>query len=68
MNAYALLVANQHLESLREEAAARRAVRVEGPSLLDRVAAGAASLKAALLVPFETVPGTPALADYPYRS
>lgn len=68
MNAYAILVVNQHLETLREEAAARRSVRVERPSLLERVAAGAASIKAALAIPFDPIPGMPTLTDYPYRS
>ncbi len=68
MNAYAILVVNQHLETLREEAAARRTVRVERPSLLQRVAAGVASVKTALAIPLDPFPGTPSLNDYPYRS
>jgi hypothetical protein len=54
MNAYAILVVNDHLETLRAEAAARRSFRVERPSLLKRIAASVASLKASISTPVET--------------
>jgi hypothetical protein len=54
MNAYAILVVNDHLETLRAEAAARRSFRVERPSLFQRIAASVASLKASISTPVET--------------
>ena len=39
MNAYAILVVNEHLETLRLDAASRRSFRVDRPSLLQRVTA-----------------------------
>jgi hypothetical protein len=54
MNAYAILVVNDHLETLRADAAARRSARVERPSLVSRIAATVANLKIALSTPVES--------------
>ncbi len=53
MNAYAILVVNDHLETLRTEAAARRSLSVDRPSLLDRIVATVASIKATFTTPAE---------------
>lgn len=53
MNAYAILVVNEQLETLRSEAAARRSFRVDRPSLLERIAATVASIKASFTTPAE---------------
>lgn len=54
MNAYAILVVNDHLETLRAEAAARRSLRVDRPSLVQRLASSVASLKATVSSPVAT--------------
>jgi hypothetical protein len=48
MNAYAVFVVNQHLEYLLAEAAQRRAMQPTKPSLRERIASVASSIKAAL--------------------
>lgn len=69
MNAYAILVVNDHLETLRAEAAARRSFSVDRSGIGHRMRAAAASIRAALSTPVESATGgLPALTDYPYRS
>ena len=68
MNAYAILVMNEHLETLRKEAAHNRAYGTQRPSLRKRVSSTFAGLTSSLRAPVETN-GTlvPKLQDYPYR-
>jgi hypothetical protein len=69
MNAYAILVVNDHLQVLLDEAAARRAVKVEKPSLRERIASAASSVKATFDSPADYSKSIlPTLNDYPYRS
>ena len=69
MNAYATFVVNEHLQVLLDEAAARRAVSVEKPSLRERIASAASSVKTALDAPADYSNSIlPRLNDYPYRS
>ncbi len=69
MNSYSILVVNEHLEYLLEEAAARRAQTVEKPELLKRIASAASSVKAAIDAPADYSKSIlPTLNDYPYRS
>ena len=69
MNAYATFAVNSHLQVLLDEAAARRALTIEKPSLRARIASAASSVKAAIVVPADYSPSIlPALDDYPYRS
>ena len=67
MNTYAVLVVNQHLETLRAEAAMRRSFRVERPSLASRLATAVTTVKSVVATPIEANIGLPALNDYPYR-
>ena len=70
MNTYAILVVNQHLESLLAEAAHERLLN-QGPrpSLRDRVASKMSSLRSAIAEPADASASVlPALNDYPYRS
>lgn len=68
MNAFAVLVVNEHLTQLRLEAAQRRATQVDKPSLRQRIASAAASASHRLSMPIDNR-GTmiPSLQDYPYR-
>jgi hypothetical protein len=70
MNAYAILVVNQHLESLLAEAANERLVnQLPNWSLRDRVSSVMGSVRSAAAEQADA--GTsvlPALNDYPYRS
>ncbi len=69
MNAYAIFVVNDHLQLLLDEAAARRAVKVEKPSLRERIASVASSIKAVIDSPADYSNSIlPTLSDYPYRS
>jgi hypothetical protein len=54
MNAYAILVVNEHLENLRLDAASRRSFRVERPSFPERVAALLSSLRSSIPTPATT--------------
>jgi hypothetical protein len=54
MNAYAVLVVNDHLESLRAEAAQRRALQADGKSLRQRIASAANALRTAVSAPVAT--------------
>jgi hypothetical protein len=70
MHAYAILVVNQHLESLLAEAAHERLIgQLPRPSLRDRVASALGSLRSAIAEPTHAGPSVlPTLSDYPYRS
>lgn len=69
MNSYSILVVNEHLEYLLEEAAARRAQTAEKPGLLKRIASAASSVKAAIDAPADYSKSIlPTLHDYPNRS
>lgn len=69
MNSYSILVVNEHLEYLLEEAAARRAQTAETPGLLKRIASAAASVKATIEAPADYSQSIlPTLNDYPYRN
>ena len=70
MNAYAILVVNQHLESLLAEAANERLVnQLPKPSLRDRVTSVMSSVRS--VAADQADAGTsvlPTLNDYPYRT
>lgn len=69
MNAYANFVVNSHLQVLLDEAAARRAVKVEKPSLRQRIASATSSFKTTIDSPADYSQSIiPNLQDYPYRS
>jgi hypothetical protein len=69
MNSYSILVVNEHLDYLLEEAAARRATTANNPGLLKRIASAASSVKAAIEAPADYSKSIlPTLNDYPYRS
>jgi hypothetical protein len=67
VNTYAILVVNDHFESLVADAARRRLVGKRGPSLSDRVASAAAGLRRFFAGTNESGSSLPALRDYPYR-
>ena len=68
MNAFAILVVNDHMEQLRREAAERHARPAQSSSFVRRIAAAAADLKAALVTPASiNSPILPTLNGYPYR-
>ena len=48
MNAFAVFVVNEHLEFLLSEAAQRRMLQAPKPSLRQRIASAAASIKSTL--------------------
>ena len=69
MNAYAIFVVNNHLQVLLDEAAARRAVKIEKPGLRQRIASVASLVKATIDSPADYSRSIiPTLNDYPYRS
>ena len=69
MNSYSILMVNEHLDYLLEEAAARRAQTAEKPGLLKRIATAASSVKAAIEAPADYSKSIlPTLHDYPYQS
>ena len=69
MNAYAIFVVNNHLQVLLDEAAARRAIKVEKPGLRQRIASAASSVKATIDSPADYSRSIiPSLQEYPYRS
>jgi hypothetical protein len=68
MNAFAILVVNDHMEQLRREAAERHAHPAQSSSFVRRIATAAADLKAALVTPASiSNPIVPTLNGYPYR-
>lgn len=68
MNAFAVLVVNEHLTQLRLEAARHRATQAAKPSLRERIATSLAEASRRLSIPIDNR-GTiiPTLQDYPYR-
>ena len=69
MNSYSILIVNEHLDYLLEEAADRRAQTANRPGLLKRIASAAASVKTAIDAPADYSRSIlPTLNDYPYRS
>jgi hypothetical protein len=73
VNAYAIYCVNQHLDSLREEAAAKRhaydAVDPQGPSLRDRVASAVDKVRRGIARAGEgDYSFMPKIHDYPYRA
>lgn len=69
MNSYSILIVNEHIQYLLDEAAARRAATVEKPGLFERIASAASSVKAAVDGPADYSRSIlPTLNDYPYRS
>jgi hypothetical protein len=54
MNAYAILVVNEQLETLRLDAASRRSFRVDRPSLLQRIAGFLSSIRSPSPTPATT--------------
>jgi hypothetical protein len=64
---YAILMANEHLESLRAEAAAYRATKVEGPSLLERIKSAIEEGRRHAETVYAMSSFLPKLQDYPYR-
>lgn len=60
MDAYAVLMVNEHLDRLRQEAAQRRALQPDHRDLAQWIASAAASLR--------SVMSTPKLDEHPYRS
>ncbi len=69
MNAFAVFVVNDHLNTLLEEAAQRRSVQADKPSLGARIGSAAARVRSAFSTPVETETDAilPKLDGYPYR-
>lgn len=69
MNAYAAFAVNEHIAHLQAEAAQRRALQTDKPSLLERIASAAATVRLAIDAPADYSNSIlPKLDDYPYRS
>jgi hypothetical protein len=69
MNAFAILAVNAHLQDLLDEAAANRLVMADQPSIRERIASAASSVKATLQSPADYSKSIiPSIQDYPYRS
>jgi hypothetical protein len=69
MNTYSILMVNEHLDYLLEEAAARREQTARKPGLLKRIASAASSVKEAVEAPADYSRSIlPTLKDYPTRS
>lgn len=68
MNAYAIFAVNAHMQDLLDEAAAHRATSVQKPSIVERIASAASSVKWTLQSPADYSKSIiPNLQDYPYR-
>lgn len=67
MKTYATFLVNDHILVLLDEAASRRAFRVEQPGLLQQIASAASAVKTAFGAPAEYSSILPTLQDYPYR-
>lgn len=67
MNAYAILMVNEHMESLRAEAAKRRVTKAVRPSLRQRVAAAVENARQHATDTYSASSFLPKLEDYPYR-
>ncbi len=69
MNSYSILMVNEHLDYLLEEAAALRAQTAGEPGLFKLIASAASWVKAAIEGPADYSKSIlPTLNDYPYRS
>ncbi len=71
MNAYAILVVNDQLETLRHEAAIQRSFRSARPSVTTRIADATRAALAGISTSTQAdaaTPVAPTLTDYPYRS
>jgi hypothetical protein len=69
MNSYANFLVNEHVQVLLDEAAAHRALKVDKPGLLERIASAASSVTGAIDGPANHGNSIlPAFQDYPYRS
>jgi hypothetical protein len=69
MNAFAIFAVNEHLEFLLDEAAQRRAVKSDKPSLFRRIASAASKAREALNAEADYSKSIlPTLDKYPYRS
>ena len=67
MNAYAILMVNEHMESLRAEAAKRRVTTAVRPTLRQRVAAAVENARRHATDTYSASSFLPKLEDYPYR-
>ena len=69
VNVLAIYVANEHIQSLMEEAVSRRVFLQQEPgmSLRDRVASAAAGLRRVVSSPVDPAGVAPKLEGYPYR-
>ena len=69
MNVLAIYVANEHMQSLMEDAVTRKMAHRQptGPSLRDRIASAAAGLRRLAGSPMQSDAFLPKLEDYPYR-
>ncbi|MFL5777585.1 MAG: hypothetical protein ACJ761_01465 [Chloroflexota bacterium] len=67
MNPFAIIVVNDHIETLRRDAAQARLVKGTAPSLRQRIAATVSGLKDGFAAPLNLGPVLPPLNDYPYR-
>jgi hypothetical protein len=68
MQSTAILATNDHLESLRADAARRRAPRASGRSLRARLATGLAGLSAMLETAAASAPNRqPRIQGYPFQ-
>lgn len=69
LNLIAILAVNEQLDYLLAEAAQRRALQSDKPSLRARLAATISSARSAIQAPVESNSSIlPTLDDYPYRS
>jgi hypothetical protein len=69
MNNYSILIVNEHIQYLLDEAEARRATHVEKPGMLERIASAASSVLATIDAPADYSRSIlPTLSNYPYRS
>ena len=69
MNVLAIYVANEHIQSLMEDAVTRKMAHrlPAGPSLRDRIASAAAGLRRLAGSPTQSAAILPKLGDNPYR-
>lgn len=69
MNVLAIYVANEHIQSLMEDAVTRKVAHGQptGPSLRDRIASAAAGLRRFAGNPTQSAAVLPKLEGYPYR-
>ena len=69
MNAYAIFLVNEHMEFLLDEAAKRRALKSDKPSLFQRIASAASKAREVFNAEADYSRSIlPTLNDSPYRS